>query len=149
MTFVWSRNTLIVILHISFFFGEDLFCEVVRRPENTHEVADRFAWVTSGSIPFAWATSGYLPSDQNYWPYIVFQVQWTLLFAHVFFCLCLVIGTYILPGFFSVIFWSYLLTEISVTLSTGKKLESRYHTLFFSFLWNHFVDVFLRQYWIS
>ena len=50
----------------------DPFCEVVRRPENTH---DMFAWVTcrslpshetSGSLPFTWTTSGSLPSVQNY-----------------------------------------------------------------------------------
>ena len=61
---------------------------------------------------------------------------WTRLFAHVFFCLWLVIGTYILPGFFfSVICWSYLRTEISVSLSIGNKLYSRQHILYFSFLW--------------
>ena len=42
-----------------------------------------------------------------------------ILFASRIFCFCLVIGTYILP-FFSVIYSSYLQTEISVTLSIGK-----------------------------
>ena len=38
-------------------------------------------------------------------------------------------------GFFPVNCWSYLRTEISVTLSLGNKLYSRHHTLYFSFLW--------------
>ena len=37
--------------------------------------------------------------------------------------------------FFSVICWSYLRTDISVTLSIGNKLYSRHHILYFSFLW--------------
>ena len=42
---------------------------------------------------------------------------------------------------FPVICGSYLRIEISVILSTGNKLPP---PLFFSFLWNHFVDVILR-----
>ena len=136
-TFMWSRNTAWETSYISFFCGRDPFCEVVRRSENTHGGADRSAWVTSGS----------LPSVQNYRPYIVFQLPWTRLFAHVFFCLWLVIVTYILP-FFRVICWSYLRTDISVILSTGNKLHSCHHPLFLFFLWNHFVDVILRLHWI-
>ena len=37
VTFVWSRNTVRECSHISFFCGGDHFCEVVRRPENTHK----------------------------------------------------------------------------------------------------------------
>ena len=49
---------------------------------------------------------------------------------------------------FTVICWSYQRTDISVILSNGNKLLSRHHPLFFSFLWNHFLDVILRPYWI-
>ena len=103
-----------------------------------------FAWETTGSLPFAWATSGSLPSVQIYRPYTIFSSpMWRYehpLRLTYFFCLWLVIGTYILP-FFPVICWSYLRTEISVTLSIGNKLYSRHHILYFTFLWKHFVDV--------
>ena len=33
---VCCRNTVRENSHISFFCGGDLFCDVVRRPENTH-----------------------------------------------------------------------------------------------------------------
>ena len=73
---------------------------------------------------------------------------WTSFSPHVFFCLLLVIVTYILV-FFPVICWSYLRTEISATLSVCNKLYSRHHILFFSFPWDHFVyDVILRLHWI-
>ena len=84
-------------------------------------------------------------------PYISFQVPCrniNILFTHIFFCLWLVIGTYILPGFFPVICWSYQWMEISVLLSIGNKLYSHHHHLFFSFLWNHFDHVILRLCWI-
>ena len=55
--------------------------------------------------------------------------------ATYFFSLWLVIGTYILLFLFSVICWSYLRTEISVTLSIGNNLYSRHHISYFSFLW--------------
>ena len=35
-TFVWSKNTVRESSHTSFFCGGDPFCEVERRPENTH-----------------------------------------------------------------------------------------------------------------
>ena len=122
MTFVWWRNSVREISHISFFCGGDPFCEVVRRPENTHGGADRFTWVASGSplswetsrsppllerqagsLPFAWKTCRSLPSVQNYRSYILSQVpceNMNTLVASRFFCLWLVIGTYILPFFF-------------------------------------------------
>ena len=59
---------------------------------------------------------------------------WTSSSLHIF-CLWLVIGTYILPGFFPIICWSYLQMEISVTLPIGNKLYSRHHILYFSFQW--------------
>ena len=118
MTFVWSRNKVTENSHISFFCGRDPFFEVVGRPENTYGGADRFAWVISG----------FLPSVQNYRPYIVFQVLWTRLFAHVFSVYDWLSELTYFP-FFSVICWSYLRTEISVILSTGNKLDSRHHPL--------------------
>ena len=60
---MWSRNTVRESSHISFFRDGDPFCEEMRRPKNTHGGADRFTWVTSGSLPLV----------QNYWPYIVFS----------------------------------------------------------------------------
>ena len=36
-TIVCRRNTVRESSHISFFCGRDPFCEVVQRPENTHE----------------------------------------------------------------------------------------------------------------
>ena len=43
--------------------------------------------------------------------------------------------------FFFLVIWSYLQTEISVTLSTGNKLHSSPSSfIFFSFLWKRFVD---------
>ena len=37
-TIVCSRNTVRESLYISFFSGGDHFCEVVRRPENRHNM---------------------------------------------------------------------------------------------------------------
>ena len=71
-----------------------------------------------------------------------------ILFASRIFCLYLVIGTYILP-FFPVICWSYLQTEISVTLSIGNKLYSSSSSFIFYFIWNNFGDVILRPCWTS
>ena len=91
----------------------DPFCELLRQPANNTRGVDRpclsnsqvspFAWETGGSLPFAWATSCPLPSVQNYRPYIVFsslmQKYETSTTPHVFFCLRLVIWTYILRSF--------------------------------------------------
>ena len=136
------------------------FCDVVRRPGNTHGGADRFAWVASGSPPSLerpadLSSSLERPADLFIQSQITdlilsFHVpcgNMNILFASRILCLWLVIGTYILP-FFSVICWSYLRTEISVTLSIGNKLYSSPSTFIFSFLWNHFVDVILRSHWI-
>ena len=43
-----SRNTVRESSHTSFFCGGDPFCDVVRRPDNTHHM---FAWVTRRSLP--------------------------------------------------------------------------------------------------
>ena len=147
VTFVWSKNTIRESSHIYFFGSGDPFCKVVWRPENTHGGADRFAWVASGyppslksqadPRPFAWTTSSSHPfawATSRCPTYFLFMAGYRNLYTSVF--------------IFPVICWSYLQTEISDILSTGNKLHSRHHTLFFSFLWNHFVDVILRPHWI-
>ena len=143
MTFVWRRITVRDSSDIPFFCREDSFCKVVRRPENTYGKADRFVCVTN------WP----LPSVQNYGPYIVFTSTTGIYDpasspAHFLF----MAGYRNLHTsvFFPVICWSYLRTEISITLSIGNELYSRHHLLsFFYFLWNHFVDVILRLHWIN
>ena len=84
---VCCRNAIRGSSHISFFPSRDLFCEVVRRPENTHththththgelrgqlewpaslsprwsdQRVSPFAWETSGPLPFTWDISRYL-----------------------------------------------------------------------------------------
>ena len=159
---VCSRNPIRESSHISFFCGGDPFCEVVWWSENTCKELtgllewpaglSPLTWATSRPLPFAWAISRSLPLVQNYRPYILFKSHadiWISSSPTYFFCLWLVIRAYILPFlFFFVICWSYLRTEISVTLSIGNKLYSRHHLLYLSFLWNHFVDIILRPHWI-
>ena len=139
---VW-RNTVSESSHISFFCGGDPFCEVVRRPENRHEeLTGLLEWPTglfpfasenNRPLPFAWVTSGSLPSVKNYRPYIVFSgpmrkyehpLRLTWLSELTYFCF-----------FFPVIFWSYLQTELSVTLSTDNKWYSSLSSFIFSFRW--------------
>ena len=104
-----------------------------------------FAWETRGPLPFVWVTTGSLPLVQNYRLYIVFSSSMRKYEYPLRLTYWLVIGTWILP-FFPVICWFYQRTEISVTLSMGNKLYSRHHLLFFSFMWDKFVDVILRPY---
>ena len=59
---------------------------------------------------------------------------WTSSSPHVFFSVYGWLSELTYFRFFTVICWSYLRTEISVTLSIGNKLYSRYHILYFSFL---------------
>ena len=97
-----------------------------------------FAWETRGSLLLAWETSRYLPSVQNYRPYIVFSSPMRK-YEHplrpTYFSVYGWLSelTYF-RVFFSLICWSYLRTEISVTLSIGNKLYYRHHILYFSFL---------------
>ena len=135
-TIVCSRNTVRENSHISFFCGGDPFCEEVRRLENTHEeLTSLVEWPAGLSFrlrdqqtsPLCLSNlwiSAFSPKLQTL--YCLFKSHaevWISSSPHVFFCLWLVIRTYILP-FFSVIWWSYLRTEISVTLSIGNKLYS-------------------------
>ena len=119
-TFVWSRNTVRESSHISIFLWRG---------------ANRFAWAASGSPPLLERPADLLPSlerpanlslSPKYRPYCLFKSHagiWTDLFARVF----SVYGwfselTYF--RFFPVICWSYLWTEISLTLSIRNKLYS-------------------------
>ena len=114
---MWSRNTVRESSYISFFCGGEPLCVLERRPENTQ---DMFAWVTSRSLPSLEGPADlYLQS--NFTDLFKFHAEVWTFSPHLFFCLWLVIGTYILP-FFLVICWSYLRTEISVTLSIGNIL---------------------------
>ena len=76
-TFVWSRNTVRESSHISFFRGGNPLCILEWRPENTHGGADRFAWVTSWSLPQSKITDLILSFNSH-------AEIWTRLFAHVF-----------------------------------------------------------------
>ena len=118
-----SRNKVRESSHISFFCGEDPFCEVMQRPQNTHgELTGGLEW------PAGLSPSLERPVDLCLLTKITDLILslkshaeiWTSS-PHVFCCLWLVIGTYTLLGFFPVIHWSYLRTEISVILSIGKK----------------------------
>ena len=132
------------VRYISFF----PFCEVVRRPENTHGALTGLLEWLAGLCPSLQGPVDLSPSLE--WPadlclqskitdiILSFQVScgyMNILFAQVFFCLWLVIGTYIFPVFFPVIGWYYVRTEISVALSLGSNLYSCHHILYFSFLW--------------
>ena len=131
-----SRNAVRESSHISFFCGGNPFFELMRRPENTHEeLTGLFEWPVGLSpplerpldLPLRLSTqriSTYSPNLQTLYCLFKSHVEvWTSSSPHVFFCLWLFIGTYII-SFFSVICWSYLRTEISVTLSTGNKSYS-------------------------
>ena len=138
---MWSWNKVKASSHISFFCGGGPFCEVVWRPENTHgELTGLLEWPVNLSPSLEWPVNLCLQSKITD---LILSFK-----SHVFFCLWLVIGTYILR-FFPVICWSYLRTQISLILSTGNKFNSRHHSLSFSFLWNHFVDVILQCYLLS
>ena len=154
-TFVWSKNTVRESLHISIFCGRDPFCEVVRRAgEHTWE-SRQVCLSDQQTSPFAWVASGSLFSVQNYWPCIVFSSlmrKYEPASSPTYFLFMAgyqnLLTWFFFFFFLLVICWSYQQTEISVILSTGNKLQSRHPPSFFSFLWNHFVDVILRPHWI-
>ena len=150
-----SRNTVRERLHISFFWGRDPFCEVVQRPENTYEeLTGLLEWLAGLSLHLRdqqtsslclsdhWI-SAFSPKLQTLYCLFKCHVEVWTSSPHV------LVGYWNLhtSGFFLVICWSYLQTEISVTLSIGNKLHSHHHLLFFSFLWDHFVDVILWLHW--
>ena len=154
-----NRNTVRESSQISFFCGGNPLYEVVRQPENTEgELTGLLDWLVALSLRLRQV--GLSPSfeqpidlcfqSQNFRPYIVFSSPMRK-YEHP---LCLtyfsIYGwlselTYF--PYFLVICWSYLRTEISVTIC--KKLYSRHHLLYFSFLWNRFVDVILPLHWTA
>ena len=147
MTIVCSRNTVWQSPHISFFCGGDPFYEVVQRPENTREeLTGLLGWpvVLSTSLErLADLCLQYKITD----PILSFK-------SHEHACSPAYFSVYGWLSeltcffYFPVICWSYLRTEISITLSIGNKLYSRRHLIFFSFLWDHLVDVILWPPWI-
>ena len=140
-----SRNTVSESLHTSFFCDRDPFCKVVRRPENTHGM---FAWVTRWSLPSLKGLENLSPSLERPADFclqskireLIFSFQvpcgsMKILHASRIFLFMAGYRNLHTSGFFPVICWSYLQTEISVTLSLVNKLFSRHHILYFSFLW--------------
>ena len=134
MTIVWCWNTVRKSSHISFFCGGALFCEVVRRPENTY---DLLPWVTRRSLPSLERLVDLSlllerPADLCLQSKITdlilsFQVlceSMNILFASRIFLFMAVYRNLRTSVFFSVIWWSSLRTEISVTQSIGNKLYS-------------------------
>ena len=133
-TTVCSNNTVRDRSHISFFCGGDPYCEVVQRPENTH---DMFDWVTRRSLPSLERLADLSPSleqpadHSTFSPtlqtlYCLFKSHaevWTSSSPHVFFCLRLVIGTYILP-FFPCNFFYLICERKYLSLSIGNKSYS-------------------------
>ena len=134
--------------HISSFCGGDPFCEVVGRPENTHEaLTGLLEWPVGHSLSLEWpadlSPSLDGPADlylQSKITDLIFSFQipsgtMNILFASRFISVYGWLSEQTYFRFFPVIGWSYLRTEISVTLSIGNKLYSRHHILYFSFLW--------------
>ena len=74
---MWTRNTVRESSHISFFCGGDPLRELERQPENTHGEADKFPWLTNGSLPQSKITDLILSLNSH-------AEIWTCLFAHVF-----------------------------------------------------------------
>ena len=123
--FLWSSATT----------GEHTLHVCLRDPQ-----VSPFAWKTSGSLPFTWATSGSLLSVQIYRPLIVFsspmqKYEHPLCLAYFSVYGWLLELTYFRGGG-PVICWSYLQTEIFVTLSIGYKSYSLPSSFIFSFLWS-------------
>ena len=149
-----KRNTNRESSHMSFFWGGDLFCEVVRRPENTHgELTGLLEWPVGLSLRLRdqWTSPLRLSDYRIFALSPKLQTLYSLSspkrkYEHP---LCLTYFLFmagyrnLLLFFFPVIFWSYLRTEISVTLSIGNKLYSSP----FCFPVTHFVDVILRLHW--
>ena len=112
-----SRNTVRESLRISFFCGGEPICKVVRRPENTY---DMFAWVTRSNSLERQAD---LSIQSKFTDLILsFQVSYgnmNILFASGIFLFMADYRNLHTSDFFPVICWSYLRTEISVTLSIG------------------------------
>ena len=142
-----SRNTVREISHISFFCRGDPYCELARRPENTHEeMTGLLEWPAGLCLPpeRSVGLSPWLerPGDLSFSPQL--QTLYCLFKSHAdiwisssptYFSVYCWLSELTYFRFFPVICWSYLWMEISVTLSIGNKSYSRHHILNFSFLW--------------
>ena len=120
-----SSNTVRESSHISFFCGGDPYCEIVQRPENTHgELTGLLEWPVG------------LCLQSKITELILSQAEiWTSSLSHVFFCLWLVIGTYILPVFSG---------NLLIFSANGNICHSIHRQqIIFSFLCDLFVDVIL------
>ena len=151
---MWCRNTVRASLHTSFFWGGDPFCEVVQRSENTHEeLTGLLEWPAGFSLhlrdqqtsPLRIANSGSLSSVQNYRPYIVFQVPWTLPRIFLF-----------MAGYRNLHTSGFFPGNLLILSAKGNICHSIHRQkiicfiilLYFLFPVTHFVDVILRPYWI-
>ena len=125
-----NRNIVRESSHISFFCCGDPFCEVVQRPENTHEeLTGLLECPASLSLGLRdQQTSPLRLSD--YWistfspNYIVFSSpmrKYEHPFRLKYFSIRGWLSELTYFRFFAVICWSYLRTKISVTLSIGNK----------------------------
>ena len=153
---VCNSNTVRESSHIFFSCGRDPYCEVIQRPENTHEeLTGLIEWPAGLSLRLREQRASPLRlRDQRTSPlrlsdhwisafspelqtlYCLFKSHtevWTFSLPHVYFCGWLSELTYF--RFFAVICWSYLRTKISVTLSIGNKLYSSPSPFIFSFQW--------------
>ena len=149
-----NRNTVWESSHISFFCGGDPHCDVVQQPGNTHgELTGLLKWPADLFPSLERPADLYLHS--KFTDLILsFQVpcsSMNILFASRIFLFVASYRNLHTSVFFPVICWSYLRTEISVTLSIGNKLYSSASTFVFSFLMLMlsflFVDVILQPHW--
>ena len=107
-----------------------------------------FTWETSGSLPFAWSTSGSLPRIFAFRPKVqtlccLFKSHaevWTSSSPHVFFCLWLVIGTYIIL-FFPVICSSICERKYLSLYPLAINYIFRHPPLFSSLCWCYLVTI--------
>ena len=122
---MWSRNT--VSSHIPFFCGGDPLCVFARRPENAHgELTGLLEWLAGLPLSPKLQTLYCFPIPTRKYEhassptYFLFMAGYRNLHTSVFvFCL--------------VNCWSYLRTEISITLSTSNKSHSSPSSFIFLF----------------
>ena len=135
-TFVWIRNTVRESSHISSFCGS--------RRTHTEELTGLLEW--PADFPFRLSDqwiSAFNPKLQMLYCFSSPMRKYKHPLCLTYFLFVVSFRNLHISFFFPVICWSSMRTEISVILSTSNKLH------FFSFLWNHFVDVILRPHWIS
>ena len=145
-----SRNTVRESWHISFFCGGDPFLWS-RATAGEHTRGSRQVYLSDQRTPpsLEWPACLCLLSKITDLIYLFkFHAEIRISFSPTYFSVYGWLSELTYFGFFLIICWSCLRTEISVTLSIGNKLYSLHHLLFLFFLWNHFVDVILRPHWI-